>query len=678
MFTTVNTREMDYNLVSQRSWWWNRASLESLTLSATAPASAVVASPPRATAMQVWNWPAWERVDRRLYGDPTEPLRPIRLSGARNGAFAGQVVVSGSSAIRNLRADVTELKGDRGSIAKSAIRIRYPLYYLKSTPTFEPLEDAPPSEILPATKQPSADLAMQPVWLTVQVPRDSAGGDYAGTLTISANGLSPTAVPVQLHVSDWSLPDPRDFVTHMGFVQSPDTLAIRYNVPMWSEPHWKLIERSFAVLGQVATKELTIPLIRRAHFGNEHAMLWWVRRDDGSYEPDLHIIDRYIDTAIRQLGKVPVIIFYISEGEDGRTIPWITEFEPATGELRDAKGPCWGTDEARAFWKPAFDGIRAILAKRGLEKSLAVGYHADNGNGPEAAKECIDDLKLLVPEARWVRLGHFWFGNQRLDRAPNGNPYARVALVGNYSVFWDPDTDKPFYGWRNPWIVTAYPRDVFYLTSALWNYRIGPEAILLTGQREPPAGWGITDYAGQIGRDSFLGMRGFAPWGGDYWPVLGGRGRWRDIIARYNDPSAAHWDPRGSWSTVQLNSFQVTWIVGEGSDGPVSSVRAEILREGLQEAEARVFVQNALLDEQLTKKLSAELAARCKQLCDQRTWELRYLSEFSVAGFGKSAGPSHYVFDLAAWQQRSRQLYDLAGEVAKALGTTRAAREDRP
>lgn len=678
MFTLMSPKEMGYNVQDNRSFWWNRASLEGLKLTAKAPPAAVAGNLARPKGIQAWNWPVAEPIDLRTYGDPNEPLGPIRLCGARNGGFAGQVVVSSTAAIQGLAAEATELKGPGGAvIPRSRVQVRYPRYHAKSDVGFSALEASAAAEIGLLPRAPGGPVAMQPVWLTVEVPGDAPAGDYSGTLTVRAEGLPPTAAPIQLHVSGWTLPDPQNHVAHMGYVQSPDSVALRYGVPMWSEPHWKLIEQSLAVLGRIATKELTIPLIRRTQFGNEHAMLWWIRQADGSYRPDFQVIERYVKLAVEHLGKIPVVIFYVSEGEDDRTIPWITEFDPQTGEWIDARGPRWGTEEARTFWKPAFDGLRQLLARHGLEHSFSLGYHADGGNGPECAKECIEDLKLLVPEGRWVRLGHGWFGHQKLDCAPNGNPYARVALVGNYAVLWDPEKDQPFYGWRNPYVVTAYPRDQYIDAILLRHYRFCAELILLTGQRDPPAGWGLTDFAGQFGRDTFLGMRGFGPAGGDFWPVLGGRGGWHDIIARYNDPAAGHWDPRSSWSTVQLNGFQNTFIVGDGADGPVASVQVEVLREGLQEADARVFVQNALLDENLAARLGPDLARRCKLLCDQRTWELRYLCEYTVTGYSKMAWPAHYILDPSAWRQRSRQLYDMAAEVAETLRGNPAERKQQ-
>jgi len=641
MFTTVIPKTMGYDLAEHRTWWWNRASLEDVKLTAKAKPGAVVGNIARPGAPQVWNWPVWERVDPRGYGDPTESLGPIRIRGARNGSFSGQVVVSSTNSIKALKVEL-RTSGSR-AVPRSWLRVRYPAVYPGIG--FDPIEDSVPAEIARVRDWPAV---IQPIWVTADIPKDAQPGNYTATLTVGAEGLEAAAIPMELHVSGWTIPDPQDYVTHNAFIQSPDSAAITYQVPMWSKEHWRLIDRSFQVLGTLATKELNIPLVRRTHFGNEHGMVWWVKKPDGSYRPSLDIVEKYMDTAVKHLGRIPVVCFYVIEADvDG--CPWVTEFDPATGNLKNAKAPAWGTEEARAFWRPAFEGLRKILAKHSMEKSMALGYHAGGGNGPCATKECIRDLNEVVPEARWVRVGHYWFeGQDKLERGPNGNPWARVALVsGRCIVGWDPDTDKPFYGWRNPYPVLAYTRGIFSEHNPLSDYRLDAETVLLSGWRAATTAWnGRYDIAGGFGRDGFPGVRGSGPWGADFWaPVIG----------RFNDPSAGIWDPRCSWSTVTLNAGLIPYVIGKGANGPVPSVRSELLREGLQEAEARVFCQNALLDENLKTKLGPDLARRSGEVCDNRTRALRYLGQFGA-------------FRPSEWQDRSLELYDLAAEVHRALG----------
>ena len=98
---------------------------------------------------------------------------------------------------------------------------------------------------------------------------------------------------------------------------------------------------------------------------------------------------------------------------------------------------------------------------------------------------------------------------------------------------------------------------------------------------------------------------------------------------------------------------------GPAPAGPVGTVRLENMLEGNQVAEARTFVEKALLDK--GRPLPAELAERCQTLLDERTNVLRMW----LLGAG--------AFARYKWQDRERRLYDLAGKVAAALRARSAA-----
>ena len=86
----------------------------------------------------------------------------------------------------------------------------------------------------------------------------------------------------------------------------------------------------------------------------------------------------------------------LREGQPGGSLYTLTsgrvrafKKDPATGRQEEAEGPKWGTPEVREFWRPAFDGLREMLAKRGLEKSLMVGVAGDS----RPNKDAVEDLK---------------------------------------------------------------------------------------------------------------------------------------------------------------------------------------------------------------------------------------------------------------------------------------------
>lgn len=633
--------------------WWDRATVEGVKLTAAAAPEAVMANRSRPKGIRVWNHPIMWRLDRGYYGEPNEPLAPIKLYGARNAVYAGQVIVGSTKPVKDLKVSVADLKGTgQKIIPASAIEVRFVHVSKRSNA----LEAFPPEAS-----------TFQPIWFTVHVPKDAGAGDYVGKVTITAQGQTAAEAPIQLHVSDWTVPDPQDFVTQMAITQSPDTVAMQYDVPMWSEKHWQLLDKSFELLGNIGNKHIYIPLKGKSTFGNEHGMVYWIRQADGTYKPDLHVAERYIDLAVKHLGKIPAVVFVCVEipfrgwtpaqaREQGEGF---TELHAATGELKEGYVPKWGTQQTRDFLKPAFDELSRILAKHGIEGSMMLGFHKGDGAGHGAAvKVHFEDFKGIAPHARWVSTGHCWHaGPDGWDDAGNGLPYGFAAAKGSaFGVFWDPDEEKPIYGWKNPQTVLSLATIANYwyagvVLKELPAYRLFAEGCLLSGRRTlvgKPRGIGNPSI--QFGVDKFMGLRGVGLMGGDYWPVLGKGPKKKPLCDRY----------AGGFQRLGIN---IRSILEPGKEGPVSSVRAELMRESLQEAEARVFVQNTLLDETMKAKLGTDLAARAKALCDERTRLYRYYSEF----WASSTRDAGVMVDPAAWQEHSRRLYEMAAEVAEAL-----------
>ncbi len=638
-----------------------------LTLSAPAGSSAV-ANTGRPAGFQVWNQPVVQQAYASDYGDPSEPLRPIDIRGARGGVFSGQVVAGSPSAVSGLKAAASELRceggpsagsGQGASIPASAVEIRFAQPDSPFTGGgFDSLHPEAPAEV-PVDK--AAGGAVQPIWIGVRVPRDARPGAYAGKVTVSAAGSAPVEVPIRLKVADWEVPDPKSFATHVGLIQSPDSVALRYGVPMWSEEHWKLLEKSFELLGQVGNDTVYIPLLRRTHFGNEHGMVRWIRKegagaagrgaggndgpgaDDkagpasspsplGPFTYDFSIAERYLDLAVKHLGKPPVVSIYCWEVYTGGTWAFggkgdgkgkglgFTVLDPKTGALEEAVGPEWGTPEVREFLKPVLEGLREILKKRGLESSMMVGLGGDT----RPSKACVEDLKALLPEAKWEVHTH------PLIKELHGVPLGYLACVWGAPRIPDPG-EKRQYGWKNAFLWTSFPREgvggpgPLNETANPVRYMITPEGMLVSGGRG-------------IGRV-----------GADFWPALkDGHGRFRGTtVGRYRDT--------GGGGSLSIHCSDASFLA-PGKSGAVSTVRFEMLRAGAQECEARIAIEKVLTDPALKARLDPNLAGRCQELLDERLEAMR------IGGFN---GWPWFV--ASGWQERNERLFEAAGEVARAV-----------
>ncbi len=616
--------------------WWFRLGLRSVQLK-TDPTDAVVGNigPIPGRGLTVWNQGLLEKVTPNDFSNPFVPLRPVRIVGVRNGIFAGQVVVGNDGPLEGLKATASDLKGP-GVIPAAAVRVRYGLPD-GSGNTFDTLEDVAPSVI---SFQDGAR-AVQPLWIAVDVPEKAAAGEYAGTITVSAKGVESREIPLSIGISDWTLPPGGEFALHMDFMQSPDSVAMAYEVPLWSDEHMELLDKTFSLLAGMGNKTLFVTAIRRTHMGNEHAMVRWIRDEEGELQPDFTNVEKYLDVALKHMTHIPGVILYCweptsSQGHAGGTgtaarthdKPILyTLYDPDEDEYMEARGPDWGTAEAREFWKKVTDGLQPILAERGLRDSLLFGLLGDH----RATKQAMDDICNGVPNAKWAVHSHY-----RCEEWQGYETGMWIALWGLGYRLTDP-RDGYSFGWSSDRWFAYYPREMA-LGSTLTEYRVKAEAYV--GAKRGGAFAIVGD-----------GPRGLGRLGADFWVVLkDGRGRARETLAgRY---------PESSWGQLNLN-FGVPRVLGMGQKGPVPTVRSETFREAAQEIETRAYIEKALLDKEANARLGEDLMKRCRRALDER---IRFANRCSAY---QAAGQTEAWFIGSDWQSRSKLLFDLAAEVSQ-------------
>ncbi|MCX7591580.1 MAG: DUF4091 domain-containing protein, partial [Kiritimatiellae bacterium] len=644
---------------------WAQIALKETILTAPSISGVVVASS-RPKGFQVWNEPLLPGLRVTDWGESGISLRPLRVCGCLNGAFSAQFVVACDEAIRGLRVTATGLQctNNRDIIPARQIQIRYASPGLqpemdtdKFWTRFEGLLEEAPVEVPFDT---TAGGAVQPVWVTVQIPKTLKAGRYDGAIEVAAQGLVQTRIPLMVDVADWTLPDPRNYGTVMGFVQSPESLALQYGVEMWSPDHWKLIERSFEWLGRIGTKDLYIPLRARTYFGNEHSMVRWVgKRGTGdrtgqepAYDLDFSIVEKYVDTAIKHLGQVPAVVAYVWDVDSGSVymdgkshrvamaaFPF-TVRDPVTGELENREGPKWGEPAMREFLRPVFEGLMKILAARKLEGSLMVGICGDRR--PE--KEVVDDLRAVVPQAPWVMSSHSY------SQTIHGQPLGLHTLVWGLSPAPDP-AQKRVYGWQNPEMQLVHPR---YGSSVLGQEMTFRAAF---GVYRTAAEMALT--AGGLARAGQRGLRGIGRCGADFWPVIESKGKKTFVAGRYPETAG--------WHGGNIVGESYPYILWPGRTGPVATIRYELLREGVQEAEARIFLEKVLTTPNLRATIGEELAGRCQALLDERVRANRRAIQHGVPTCAGGNYLSWVWFAGSGWEERSRRLYELAAEVGAAL-----------
>ena len=678
-----------------------------------ADGSGLIPNASRPRGLQVWNADTMAKDLNVDFGDQAEPLRPVRIVGARNGSFSGKVVVGSTEPIRGLKVTPGRVRGEGGTIPASAVRIRYAIPWgeeilndrvrlrkfspyptwttLLSALAQEPLEEfpvLPPKRtgdwyrhLKPLPGQPEVvPGAVVPIWITVDVPRDVAAGTYAGQVRIEVQGEEPVDVPLELRVADWTLPDTQDYRTWVGMVQSPDTLALEYDVPLWSDRHFEMIGKSLSLIGDTGCRVLYVPLLAHTNIGGEQSMVRWVKKGDG-YEYDFSIMDRYLDVAEQNMGTPKLVVFVawdyymISKGassqEGGRyrqraaaqyldkvggqygTGPMVTVLDPETGETEVVTLPPYSDSAAsKPLWQPLFDELRRRMAARGLEGTMMLGLLGDAWAGKEDVA-LLDEVSHGLPWAMHSHEGYaagkLMYGIARIDYQ------ARVWKVS----FSDDGADR---GKRNATMesLRGWEQDGLY---AQFD-RVRRDHLPCTQWRH-------------IAESSITGaQRGPARLGADYWKVLRNKKGARTARAdkRY---------PESDWRNLVIRSS----TLAPGPDGPVSTSHLEAFREGVQECEARIEIERALGDEALRGRLGGDLVRRCEEYLAARQM-MMFLSMSNLQCYynhltakwrgwmangwrARSSFSGHSWFLCSSWQERTLQLFSLAGEVANKLEDTR-------
>jgi Glycoside hydrolase 123, catalytic domain len=599
--------------------------LKSVEMSA-APGSALQPNTGRPQSVQVWNCRSFDTLATDSCGDPGEKIVPIKISGARNGVFAGRFVVSSDKPIEGLKIALSplELKEGKGKLPASAAKL---FYARQATPDvvlrrpahlFDGLVAGIPATVPLAQKSRGHDSpgAVLPVWIRLRVPADAVPGEYQGDVTVEAKGLAKTTIPVRLAVSEWALAKPIDFrVTNLS-VFSPHALARHYGVPTWSDRHFELIGQSIKLMSEVNARRLDVELIldvrgRHKTARPEESMVRWIKKPDGKgYTYDFTIVERYFDV-IEKNAATPLPLLINCWGSINRKAPgkWSFEsdvalYDPETKTYAKLKQPGWDDVEAmKAFWKPVLDELRKRIEKRGWWKYVAISHQSYCWAPPP---QLVDLAHSIWPDATWGFTAH----NGRLNGAFKGSKGLRMSAKYTECVWNEGKLRK-----RIPERIIA-PRKAIWnstgrnahkndspLTTLLWI----PETMLMRGH----------DGLGYLVADAFP-IRNPKRKGRYYYLDLG----------------------RGG----VLGGSTRSLLAPHKQQGIITSERYEMFRQGVQCGEAVLFLERALR----SKKLSAEMT---KTVND-------YLNARSVILHARR---------LSEREDCDRDLYTLTGKVARAL-----------
>jgi hypothetical protein len=265
-------------------------------------------------------------------------------------------------------------------------------------------------------------------------------------------------------------------------------------------------------------------------------------------------------------------------------------------------GAAIAPQEKRALWNAFASALYAHMRSRGLDEAMYWGYPLDREEDPELRRI----LAQCAPNVFWTA-GPHQLGTYGFKEPQQYKIFGTVRYFNNWPTF------RMNMGWKSPTIHLAIPRVdssvlSVHTTSHPFAYRV------------------LVDHALALGRTGICRV------GADEW-------------------AATHFD--GMRIPTWIVGMPILFTLWPGKDGAESSARFEALIEGIQEGEARVFLEQALD----RGALPPDVAQRVARILWQHFQETGFFqNKLCIYEFEK------YYY---GWQERSRRLYHTAAEVAK-------------
>lgn len=209
--------------------------------------------------------------------------------------------------------------------------------------------------------RPLEEKSLQPVWLSIDVPRDIPAGVYAGNVEVYAGAERCVSLPLRLTVRDREMPQENIF--HLDLWQNPYAVARYYGVEPFSREHLALMEPVMKLYADAGGKVITASI---AHwpwnaqtFDPFESMVTWLRKADGTWWFDYTVFDIWIEFMM-SLGVTGQINCY-------SMIPWKLSFQyldQASNSFRYLSAAP-GDPEYEQFWTVMLRSFASHLREKG-------------------------------------------------------------------------------------------------------------------------------------------------------------------------------------------------------------------------------------------------------------------------------------------------------------------------
>jgi hypothetical protein len=497
---------------------------------------------------------------------PSNYTQSVVIEAVRNEYAAAQFAVTAESGTPEVHLRITPLEGPEGSLLNFSVNFVGFVPVKKNTP------DTPSAELVRTAPFDAPDPLLgdsairikndetQPVWITIFIPADAPAGNYTGNVDVLSEAMN-ASISIALHVYPVTLPTER----HLWLTNWFNAMGVaeRYRITSWSDEHWHLIAKYARIMAEHRQTVIITPIFELIRF---------IKGPDGSLGCDFTNFDRWVELFRREgvIGRI--------EGSHlaGRSEWEATDFDSQAVTVYYPNGsvaykqPSMKTTSVE--YRNFLSRFLPQLERHLLEKGWLGSYVQHLADEPIAANEA--SYRVL---AGYVK--EFAPNLKRIDANQD------MGLIDALDI-WVPilhefDANQSFYAQRR-----ATGEETWFYTCLAPTGRYPNRFIDYPLVKVRILHWINYKY----------NLSGYLHWGLNYWSD----DPFQDVEPTNLPPGDA-------------------FIIYPGKDGPLSSIRFETLRLGVQDYELLRMLEE--VDPQRARQLAESVV---RSLTDYEEDALRF------------------------------------------------------
>ena len=523
--------------------------------------------------LSIYNILAWQpllRPPSPHHNPPEVPNVPLKALSCRNAVTSFMALVTADAPVKSARLVFSDLVCGSDVIPIPAANTR--LVGVVNTDAGEVCD--PLYEVDDFAIDKSAAL-----YVNVFVPKGIGAGKYKGSVALIVDGMEVAVNGVLMEVVNVDLPDIHEWDFFLNAWMNPGAVASYCGVELWSEAHFAALKPYIQDLAAHGQKTVVAPICYRPFGGRTRypypSLIEW-RMRAGKFEFDFSMFDRYVE--LHDECGIDNAIHCYSIVQHGKTNQSEISYLDLDSGKRLEKVMHLGDEEYTLVWKTFLEAFEKHLNERGWMIKTFLGF---GNQSAEMAEKVISFVAQNSPNFKTALATDI--GIETCDKAEDlslrmdfdnrgvagSAPEERSAMgvadfldldnVGSITLQSSAQISTTFYICA----LSAHPN--IFLSSPLVESRMLPFLAL------------------QGGYDGFV--------------------RWA-----YNDWSDEPFTNPG-WGILPTGD---TFLVYPGEAGPVSSLRWEQLREGIQDFELATIAAMNLTnpDEMVDYEQAITLACR--------------------------------------------------------------------